>query len=255
MDVTLVSCSHLPEPDPDANALNAALDATGFTYRTVAWNDPNVDWSLTPLTVIRSPWDYPQHCDDFVAWAERISKVTRLCNPASIVRWNSHKSYLLDLEKQGIPIVPTALFNQGSPATLGQVMDERGWSVAVVKPAVSCGSFKTIRVDSSNSTQGEEHFTELLAECDVLVQLYLPSVEDYGERALVWIDAGLPPAVRKTVRFEGDAESVSEAVEISWAERQLAELVLNSVNERLLYARIDMAPGPDGTPVIMELAP
>jgi hypothetical protein len=88
----------------------------------------------------------------------------------------------------------------------------------------------------------------------VLVQQYLPSVEGHGERALVWIDGALTHAVRKAPRFEGDREQVSPiAMSITPSEAALAERVLATVDMPMLYARVDMAPGPDGGPVIMEL--
>ena len=54
-------------------------------------------------------------------------------------------------------------------------------------------------------------------------------------------------------RFDGQDESTSDAVEISRAERALASRVLDAVEGPLLYARVDMAPGPDGDPLVMEL--
>ena len=63
----------------------------------------------------------------------------------------------------------------------------------------------------------------------MLVQRYLPSVEDYGERALIWIDGELTHAVRKTPRFDGDDESVSDAVPISAPEAALAHRAIESV--------------------------
>jgi len=42
----------------------------------------------------------------------------------------------------------------------------------------------------------------------VLLQPYVPSVEGYGERALVWIDGELTHAVRKQPRLAGGDESV-----------------------------------------------
>jgi hypothetical protein len=253
MDLTLVTCAELPEPDPDAAPLAEALRTLGVSFREVPWSASDVDWSLTPLTVIRSPWDYPLHVDAFVAWAERVSGLTRLCNSAEIVRWNSHKSYLLELADRGVPIVPTKLLRKGDQSTLAAIQAERGWSECVVKPAVSCGSYKTLRVGPQNLDAGRDHLAALLGDGDVLVQQYLTSVEGYGERALVWID-GLPThAVRKSPRFQGQDESVSEAVPISLAESALAEQALDALDHKLLYARVDMAPGSDGAPVVMEL--
>ena len=124
----------------------------------------------------------------------------------------------------------------------------------MVKPAVSAASFRTLRVGAGNREDGEAHLQALLVERDVLVQSYLPSVEDHGERALVFIDGELTHAVRKSPRFEGDDEAVSlDAVPISTAEADLARLALAAVDGPLLYARVDVAPGPEGRPVVMEL--
>jgi hypothetical protein len=96
-------------------------------------------------------------------------------------------------------------------------------------------------------------FSKLCAERDLLIQPYLPSVEGHGERALVWIDGEFTHAVRKSPRFADGAESVSEALPISSAERALGHAALRDVADQLLYARVDVALGFDGTPVLMEL--
>ena len=87
----------------------------------------------------------------------------------------------------------------------------------------------------------------------MLVQPYLPSVEDHGERALVWIDGAFTHAVRKTPRFAGGVEQVSDALPISAAELATGTAALAGFGDEMLYARVDVAPGPDGVPVVMEL--
>jgi len=253
MDVALVTCKDLPEPDFDEAPLAEALGAAGISSNVLAWDDPEADWSRARMTVLRSSWNYPLHRDAFVGWAEATARVSDLWNPLGVVRWNSHKSYLLDLERRGVPVTPTAVVPRGGEITLDSILAERGWEEAVVKPAVSAASFKTIRVGPSTREKGEAHLRRLLPERDMLVQEYLPSVEGYGERALVWIDGELTHAVRKTPRFEGEDESVSSAVAISADEAALASSALKAVDGRMLYARVDVAPGPDGRPVLMEL--
>jgi len=254
LDVALASCRELPEPDPDAVPLAEALAAAGIEAEVVAWDDDGADWSRARLTVLRSTWNYPPHRDAFLAWAERADAVSRLWNPLSLVRWNSYKGYLLELEAAGLPVTPTVLLPRGSTVTLREILAERGWEEAVVKPVISAASFKTRRAGRDELEAGEAHLRALLDERDVLVQRYLPSVADHGERALVWIDGELTHAVRKSPRFEGDDESVSsEAVAISEAEAALARRVIEEVRDPLLYARVDVAPGPEGDPVVMEL--
>jgi glutathione synthase/RimK-type ligase-like ATP-grasp enzyme len=253
MDVALATCKILPEPDPDAAPLLQAAHAAGLDVAPLAWDDPDADWSAPRLTLLRSTWNYPRHAETFVAWAERVARSSALWNPLSVVRWNVHKGYLLDLERAGVPVAPTELVRRGDPRPLRAILSERGWSDVVVKPAVSAASYRTMRVATGNLDAGEAHLRDLVAERDTLVQRYLPSVEDHGERALVHVDGKLTHAVCKSPRFDGEDESVSDAVPIAPEERELAERAVAAVDGDPLYARIDVAPGPDGVPVIMEL--
>jgi len=253
VDVTLVSCLTLPEPDPDAEPLARALAAAGLDSCVQAWDDPEADWSVAPVTFFRSSWNYPLHYRAFLCWAEEVASATALWNPLAVVRWNSHKSYLLDLEERGVAVAPTELLRRGASARLAEVMAGRGWDSVVVKPAVSAASFETMRVEDRGSSAGEQHLRRLVAERDVLVQEFLPSVEGYGERALVWVDGELTHAVRKSSRFRGEEESVTGPVEISTDEARLAHLAMASVRGSVRYGRVDVAPGPSGAPVVMEL--
>jgi hypothetical protein len=252
MTLLLASCTALPEPDPDAAPLSAALTAAGIDHRVQGWNDPAADWSTGPV-VLRSTWDYPWCLDDFLQWVDFVGD--RLMNPAPVVRWNAHKRYLLDLQVAGVPTTPTVVVPTGDTTPLAAICAERGWDEVVVKPAVSAGSYRTLRTRAS-APEGQAHLADLAAERDVLVQPYLTSVEGHGERALVWIDGALSHSVRKTPRWQGMDEAVStEAMPISDDEAALAARALAAipVPGDLLYARIDVAPGPDGSPVLMEL--
>lgn len=253
MDVALATCKVLPEPDPDAAPLLEATRAAGLDVAPLAWDDPDADWSVPRLTLLRSTWNYPQHAEAFLNWAVRVASSSALWNPLPVVRWNVHKGYLLDLERAGVPVAPTELVRRGDRRSLRAILSDRGWRDVVVKPAVSAASYRTMRVGPDDLEAGEAHFRDLVAERDTLVQRYLPSVEDHGERALVSVDGKLTHAVRKSPRFHGEDESVSDAVPISPAERDLATRAVAAVDGDPLYARIDVAPGPDGSPVVMEL--
>jgi hypothetical protein len=258
LDLHLVTCLRLPEPDPDAAPLAAALEAAGIEAAVRAWDDPAVDWSAARLTVLRSCWDYPRHPTAFRRWVETTAAASDLWNPLPVVRWSIHKGYLLHLEAKGVAVAPTALLPQGATTTLDDVCQARSWQDVVVKPAVAAASFGARRfargAGPEDRDAAEAHLQTLLAAGDVLVQPYLPSVADYGERALIWVDGQLTHAVRKSPRFDGEDESVSaEAVAIAPAEEALALAAIAAVGWPLLYARVDLAPGADGQPVVMEL--
>ncbi len=243
----------LPEADPDEDLLLEALEAAGLEPRLAAWDDPGVDWSAGALTVIRSTWDYFHQRKAFVEWAERTARQTRLWNPPKVVAWNAHKAYLLELARAGVPVVPTELLPARQGARLADVMSDCGWPRVVVKPAVSASSYRTLPVDDGNLDEGEAHLQELLAERDALVQPYVPSVEGYGERAVIWVDGEFTHAVRKSPRFAEGEESVSEALPIAADELEVARAALAQVKEPLLYARVDLARDPAGLPMVMEL--
>jgi len=243
----------LPEPDFDAEPLLEALRSAGMAAGSLAWDDPGADFGQARLTLLRSTWNYPEHPEAFAAWAERAARVTDLRNPIAVVRWNLHKRYLTTLERHGVAIAPTEVVPRGSQAALSAIASARGWEDVVVKPAVSAASFRTLRVRPADREAGEAHLRALLADRDALVQQYLPSTEDYGERALVWIDGRLTHAVRKSPRFSGEEESVSGPVPITAQEADLAARAVACAPATPTYARIDVAPGTDGDPVVMEL--
>jgi glutathione synthase/RimK-type ligase-like ATP-grasp enzyme len=252
MDVALATCCVLPEVDRDEALVLAALRDRGCDARTLAWDDDDAPFHEAKLTVLRSTWNYAGRADAFLAWVRRTAEVSTLLNPLAVVEWNLHKRYLLDLEARGVPTVPTELVRRGSNRSLEDVLGARGWNRVIVKPAISGASRLTLAVDAANRMRGEAHLREVSAHEDVLVQPYQEAVEGYGERAIVWIDGEVTHAVRKSRRLQGDHESVGHAT-IDPREHDLALRAIAAVGGDLLYARVDMVPGPDGEPRIMEL--
>jgi glutathione synthase/RimK-type ligase-like ATP-grasp enzyme len=252
IDVALASCHVLPVPDLDEAPLLRALRAAGLRVEVLGWDDPAADFSSARLTLLRATWNYADRPALFGDWLARTAAATALWNPLPAVRWNLHKSYLLDLARAGVPVTPTHLVPRGSPERLADVAAARGWSDVVVKPAVSAGSRLTVRAHA-DSERGEAHLRAVAGREDALVQPYLRAVEGHGERALVFIDGELTHAVRKGRRFAGDEEAVTGPFAVSDAEEALARAALAAAPGPVLYARVDVAPGADGQPVLMEL--
>ena len=98
----------MPEEDFDEELLLGALSEAGLNPTLAAWDDDTIDWSQFGMAVMRSAWNYIYHLDEFLAWAVKAGTATRLFNPVEVVQWNTHKGYLRDLAKKGVPVVPTA---------------------------------------------------------------------------------------------------------------------------------------------------
>jgi hypothetical protein len=249
----IATCRQLPEPDPDEELLLTALRARGIDARMAAWNDPTEDWAAPVPTVIRSTWDYFHEVPRFVSWAETAGAAAPMWNGPGIVRWNVHKGYLNELRRRGHAVVPTELVPRGWQGSLARLCAMRGWRDIVVKPAASAASFGTARFADPGTEAAARHFAARVHAGDTLVQPYVPSVEAYGERSIVWVDGALTHAVRKTPRFGGEDEQVSMALPIAADERHAAEAVLAPWTGELLYARVDLARDVDGTLMVMEL--
>ena len=114
MKIALATCHDLPGWEVDDKPLHKALKALGATVHTPIWND-EVDWEQFDITVIRTTWDYHANQIEFVDWCR---KVPRLFNNATVVAWNTHKSYLRELSSGGATIAPTSWISAGKASTL-----------------------------------------------------------------------------------------------------------------------------------------
>jgi len=245
--------------DEDEPFLLDALRRHGVEAEVAVWDDPAIRWGRFALVVVRSTWDYPPRRDDFVGWAEEVAATTALANPADVLRWNTDKRYLADLARAGVAVVPTAWLEPGG----GDGLPE--WDELVVKPAVSAGAKDTARYRRDERAAATAHAAALLADRrTVMVQPYVSAVDEAGETAIVFIEGRYSHAIRKGPILRPGAgvvdglfaeEDVSPR-EPAPEERALAEAALAAVPggpERLLYARVDVVTGNDGTPLLLEL--
>ena len=241
--VALVTCREEANLAADDRLLPPELARRGISASAQLWDDPNVDWTSFDAVVLRSTWDYHLRPEEFARWiAARESEGVPLWNPPALVRWNSHKFYLRDLEEKGVAIVPTRFLPAGTAPDLGELLGREGWERAVVKPAVSATAFRTHLVDRASA--GSDPARELLAEADALFQEYQPEIESGGEWSFVFLGGEFSHAVRKRPapgdfrvqeQFGGRAEPETPPADLA---RQAAR-ALAPVDSPWLYARVD----------------
>jgi hypothetical protein len=227
--IALATCEHLPDWETDDASLHRALIDRGVELHRPAWTDPSFDWASCDAVVIRTTWDYTSRVQAFIGWAERIGGVTRLFNPAPVVRWNTHKTYLRDLAAHGVPTVPTLWVDPGESIDLADAMRERNWRRGFIKPAIGATARETMRFvteggatardyptpgadglpvkDRSRATippvydlpSAERHLARLQRRGETaLVQPYLASVEFAGEFSAIFVDGEMTHTIRKT---------------------------------------------------------
>lgn len=247
MRVALVSCDDLPDWEVDDRPLMAALAARGVEVAQVPWT-ADVDWSTWDGALIRTPWDYWFAVDAFLAWVDATAQVTRLWHGPEVVRWNLRKTYLRELEAEGVPLAPTAWVQPGDD--VGAEVTARGWTRGFLKPVVGASASDTLRFDAT--ADGLAAATRHLADVGqpMLLQPYLEVVETDGEHSVIVIDGVPTHAVRKVpvpgdYRVQDDHGATDHAVPMDPGLAALAEATLAAAgrvlgrDEPFVYARVD----------------
>jgi glutathione synthase/RimK-type ligase-like ATP-grasp enzyme len=234
--------------------LSEALGTAGVRAVPTPWTDHVENASALsafPLVLPLIAWGYHRDHERWLSacrtWAEARAP---LANPASVLTWNSDKHYLARLSDAGVPIPPTLFVEQASDEAVATAFAETGAERLVVKPTVSGGAWKTLRLAPG----------ETLADPptgSAMIQPYLPSIESEGETSLLFFGGRLSHAVNKRpvpgdFRIQVQFGGIYTPVEPNPAALAVADKVFAAVDEALLYARIDLARGPSGDWLLME---
>jgi glutathione synthase/RimK-type ligase-like ATP-grasp enzyme len=265
LNVALVTARPARGLDEDESPLYLALQSAGCNVEIAEWDDPKIDWASFDIALLRSAWDYAERVTEFLAWVQKVSKLTHVLNPLTVVRWNTDKHYLAQLGKAGIATVPSQFVEPGEDAgaAVGKFLESYLQAELVVKPAIGAGSRDTERHRRSDVASAVAHAQRLLdAKRSVLLQPYLERVDRDGETALMFFDGRFSHAIRKGpllppggVATTGlfAAETITPRVPGA-DEMRLAERILAAIPSGVpLYARIDLIRDDSGAPCLLEL--
>jgi hypothetical protein len=258
MRIAFATCAAHAEGRPDDRRV---AEIVGAEFRV--WDDPAVDWSAYDRVVIRSVWDYSHRVDEFLEWCRSVGPA-RLRNVPELVAFNVDKRYLGVLS---VPTVPTTFLEPGEQMAL---YDHE----IVIKPNVSAGARDTGRFQPDAAPDARALVATIHASGRAaLIQPYLTGVDEQGETSVVFFGAVRSHVLRKrpvlrtagvaplaseahapaAVMLEKDLVSAGTATDVELA---LADTVHTEITDRFgtpLYARVDMIPGPEGEPVLIEL--
>jgi glutathione synthase/RimK-type ligase-like ATP-grasp enzyme len=226
------------------------LAGSGVSVSPVSWDGESA-WGDVDGVLIRSCWDYHLRPEEFRAWLDRLDEAgVTTWNPTALVRWNMDKRYLLDLEQNGVPIVPTVVSERVGSDDVDHLCDSVGDDELVVKPVVGATSYGLERVERGK-------VVELEGPGPWLVQPFLREVLDHGEWSLMFfsgrhshsvIKKAAPGEFRVQKEWGGSARR-ARAPETFVA---VATAALAVLDEMPVYARVDLALCA-GAPCVMEL--
>lgn len=230
----------------------------GWAVTEVPWR-ADTDWNEYEAVLIRTPWDYQDSPEAFLSVLETIeASGARLANGLEVVRWNLDKTYLQNVERAGVPIVPTIWGENLTPEALASLHDRLGPEI-VVKPTIGAGAGDTFRLrrEASGDT-AERAALDAFRRRPYMAQGFVASVVDEGEYSVFVFDGQISHTLLKTPA-SGDfrvQEEYGSSIRALAPEASLvaaAEAALSVCLWPLLYARVDLVRLPDGTWALMEL--
>lgn len=234
-----------PYGDPENEAIAAALRKLGIDSILWPWRDgpaPDAD-----LCIVRTVWDYTQSPAEFLSWLDSTARSMPVENPPSIVRWNHHKRYLVELAERGVRLPQTWLVPPG-----GRCPEAERLVRVVVKPAIGAAGRGAEKVAGRDLAEALARST-----VETVVQPFLAEIATEGERSLVYFDREFSHAVVKRpasgeFRVQALYGGRSAPHEPTLEEREAARKALLATGSDLLYARVDLVPTAEGH-VLMEL--
>jgi len=243
-----------PDPDLDIPFAIKAAEQLEIDLVFANWNDKSIAWESFDAAVIRSAWDYVPVRDEFLEFAKTVETKTKLFNSYDVMRWNTDKKYLSVLEGKGVPIIPTKF-----ASSIDEALPAISWAfekadAIAIKPTVGAGA----RLAGKATTKDEsiEYVKRILeAKRTVIIQPYISSVDDEGEKAIIVINGKISHASKKVPALtKGGHGDAAGQLEITTEMKDIVKTISNAVSEwnELLFARVDVV-RMDEKLVLMEL--
>jgi len=234
------------------------LENRGMKVQRLSWSDPAFEPSQTRMAVFRTTWDYFDRFPEFCRWLDQVERQTFFSNPIEMVRWNMDKHYLLELERNGVPIPPTRILKRKEPARLALLYRQTGWERMVLKPTVSGAARHTYLLGKENLEDHQSLLNELLREEDMMLQEFQQQIYSKGEIAFMIIGGRYTHAVLKKgkagdFRVQDDFGRTVHPYQPKAEEIAFAEQVVHRIRPLPVYARVDVIWDNAGRQVVSEV--
>ncbi len=254
MKLAFLSCDDLTSFVVDDNYLFDALarEWPELKYDVLSWSDKNITWAQYDVAILRTTWDYTKNRELFLQTLDLIQKQgCRVFNSLKIIAWNSHKSYLRDLQKLKVSIIESYFLDAETIDSLALKLIED--QIYVLKPIVGA-SAEAIKVLSKLDLLSA--IAKLEKPEDWFIQPFMKEVLD-GERSIFFFNSKYSHACKKVpklgdFRVQEEHGGLITSYSPSAVEIDFAASVLKVIDENLLYSRIDYLMTPNG-PQLIEL--
>ena len=247
----IATCAEYPQGNESLEQLKITLEQKGFACCLQNWREILLD-SLDLNTIILplAIWDYSLYYPIFLDFLRKIEQFSlKIVNPISLILWNLSKDYLLDLEKRGLPIIPSLVLY---PDTCWEdKIMQKGWHNPVIKPLVGQSGRGVLRF-------GEQPFKQSDYPFGAIAQPFMESIYTQGEVCLVFFGQEYQYAIhRKPAPKQWRANSnygvTTHRIEASNQWIEIAKNAVMNLPFKSCYARVDLLPQDNQKALISEV--
>lgn len=250
----------VPAPDYDV-AWGWAYEVEAEALRSAGAEVVPLSWTETDVAALGAfdlilplvTWGYHLRQPEWLAFLDAAGTAgLPMVNPPALLRWNSDKAYLAELQQKGVPTVPTLAVDHLNEAALAAAHGVLGTDALVIKPPVSANAWGTFRLGPADPVPEEVHGRPML------VQPWLPAVQEEGEYSLILFGGRLSHCIAKRpkagdFRVQPDHGGTMGAVPLPDGALAVAQAALAVIPAPATYARVDLIRGLDGELKVMEL--
>ncbi|KKS96043.1 MAG: hypothetical protein UV73_C0012G0071 [Candidatus Gottesmanbacteria bacterium GW2011_GWA2_43_14] len=244
MKIAFITFRDVPALNPGDKLLVKPVESLGHQVFAVPWDRKATDWSSFDAVIPRSCWNYHLKFADFLSWLNSVSRSgPKILNPLEIIRWNAYKTYLFDLEKKGVEIIPSVLVKKNSPSIPEDIFYKFKSEELVIKPTVGASAFNIISVKKSELKYKLKDLDRVLRHSDCLIQPLFEEIYG-GEISMVFIDKEFSHAVIKRprkneFRVQIELGGTEKPVKLPGEVINAGKKIIDNVAGDLLYARVD----------------
>lgn len=221
--------------------LPPAFALQGIEALPAPW-DGDVNWKQFSTIILRACWNYHLKRDAFLNWLEQMSSDGKqIWNPLEILKWNTDKHYLKDLEREGTKIVPSVILEAGDETNLSEVLARKNWTDGIIKPTVGASAFGVKKFNLETAPVIDKQVDR---NHPWLVQKFCPEVNSEGEYSLIFFGRNYSHSVMKKPK-EGDFRTQPYYGGTEWEiepDKRIVDQagqIIDRVKGQLLYSRVD----------------
>ncbi len=234
------------------------LQELGWDVVLVPWRS-GPDWDSFDAVYLCTPWDYPQHAEEFFAVLETIEASTAVMfNPLSMVRWNIEKTYLRDVEARGDDIVPSIFPDNISASEVDSWFAQHGSDRIVIKPTIGGNAVDAFVLERPVGEEMVDTLARTFAGRGFVVQPFIRQIQTEGEYSLFFMNGEYSHAtvkIPKSGDFRVQEEHGAELHTITPPDDllEVGHNVFSHIEPLPVYGRGDWVRDDKGRWLLMEL--